>query len=222
MTNGANPYSLLSRLPLFQGMSLSEFDSVIAHVRLGFSKAEEGESIAHAGQKTGGLVFVLRGDILVETAAEDGGYKVVERVPAPCVLQPERLFGMTQRYSRNHYAAEDCSMMTIEKPEVLRIMSRSEVFRFNLLNLLCTQEQRSQNIPWQRMPKGIKEKIAFFIAARCLCTTGSKSLVVGMVRLAEEIGESRLNVSRALHAMQDEGLLKMSRERIDVFALENL
>lgn len=222
MTNGGNPYSLLSRLPLFQGMSLSEFDSVIAHVRLGFSKAEEGEAIASAGQKTGGLVFVLRGDTLVETSAADGGYMVVERVPAPCVLQPERLFGMTQCYSRNHYAAAECSIMTIEKPEVLRIMSRSEVFRFNLLNLLCTQEQRSQNIPWQRMPEDIKKKIAFFIAARCLSPSGSKSLLIGMVRLAEEIGESRLNVSRALHAMQDEGLLKMSRERIDVFALEKL
>lgn len=43
-----------------------------------------------------------------------------------------------------------------------------------------------------------------------------------MVRLAREIGESRLNVSKALHELERQGLLEMGRERIVVAALEKL
>ena len=54
-----NPYSLLSRLPLFQGMSSSEFDDVISHVRMGFSKVSANERIFAEGEPVNGLSFIL-------------------------------------------------------------------------------------------------------------------------------------------------------------------
>ena len=42
MNDELNSYSLLSRLPLFQGMSGAELDYVISRVRLGFSKVDAG------------------------------------------------------------------------------------------------------------------------------------------------------------------------------------
>ena len=67
MGNHFNPYSLLARLPLFQGMSLSEFDNVIAHVKLGFSKVERGGTVVAEGEVCNGLSFVLQGELDVET-----------------------------------------------------------------------------------------------------------------------------------------------------------
>ena len=43
-----------------------------------------------------------------------------------------------------------------------------------------------------------------------------------MTRLAEEVNDSRLNVSRVLNQMQKDGLLILSRGRIEVPQLERL
>jgi len=43
-----------------------------------------------------------------------------------------------------------------------------------------------------------------------------------MTRLAMEVNDSRLNVSRALNAMQQRGLLRLHRGRIEVPSLERL
>jgi DNA-binding GntR family transcriptional regulator len=43
-----------------------------------------------------------------------------------------------------------------------------------------------------------------------------------MERLAQEMNDSRLDVSRALNAMQAEGLLRLHRGRIEVPSLERL
>lgn len=109
-------------------MSLSEFDNVIAHVKLGFSKVERGGTVVAEGEVCNGLSFVLQGELDVETVADDGGYRIVESVATPCVLQPERLFGLTQRYSRKFIAATECNLLTIDKAEIMKIVTASEVF----------------------------------------------------------------------------------------------
>ena len=43
-----------------------------------------------------------------------------------------------------------------------------------------------------------------------------------MERLAEELNDSRLNVSRVLNRLQAEGLLELHRGRIDIPQLERL
>ena len=74
-----NPYSLLSHLPLFQGMSSSEFDEIIAHTRLGFSKVAKGECIVHEGKNVAELIFVLKGEAEAQTYSDDRGFNVVEK-----------------------------------------------------------------------------------------------------------------------------------------------
>jgi CRP-like cAMP-binding protein len=43
-----------------------------------------------------------------------------------------------------------------------------------------------------------------------------------MTRLAAELNESRLEISRTLNEMQDEGLLTLHRGRIEIASLEHL
>ena len=43
-----------------------------------------------------------------------------------------------------------------------------------------------------------------------------------MTQLGKEINESRLNVSKALNALQDQGLIILSRGHIDIPQLEKL
>lgn len=222
MSYKLNPYVLFSHLPLFQGMSLSEFDDVISRFRLDFSKVKADSNIVDDGQLVDRLYFVLKGDVDVVTFSDDKGYSLVEKMQVPCVLQPERLFGLTQRYSRSFHAETECQLLAIGKADIMLLTSTSEVFRLNVMNLLCTMVQRSQRYPWHSKPRGIRRKIFSFIENRCLRPAGKKILYIGMVRLAQEIGESRQNVSDELNAMHEEGLIKLQRGIITVPALEKL
>lgn len=217
-----NPYSLLSHLPLFQGMSSSEFDEIIANTRLGFSKVAKGECIVHEGKNVAGLIFVLKGEAEAQTYSDDWGFNVVEKITVPCVLQPERLFGLTQRYSARFTAATDCQLLSIAKSEITKLTTNSEVFRLNFLNILCTQTQRMQHIPWRHRPSDIRRKIAMFIADHSIRPAGYKIVNIDMVRLGHEISESRLNVSRELKRMEAERLILTKREKIIVLKLEQL
>ena len=220
MSDRLKSHVLLSRLPLFQGMSYSELDNVIAKVRLGFNKLGSGDIIVEEGQLADGLTFILNGSVLAETCADDRGYSVVEWLQVPCVLQPERIFGLTQRYSRTFRAETDCNILYIGKSDILSLASSSEVFRLNLLNIVCTMTQRLQRQPWRTKPVGIRRKLFTFVANRCMRPAGKKILNIGMVRLGNEIGESRLNVSVELNAMDGEGLIVLKKSKIIIPALE--
>ena len=140
----------------------------------------------------------------------------------PCMLQPERLFGLTQRYSRNFRATAMCNLLSIDKRDVISLATSSEVFRLNILNILCTMTQKLQHVSWRIKPQGIRRKIFSFVGNRCVRPAGRKVVNIGMVRLGHEIGESRLNVSRELKAMNDEGLIVQKKNTFLIPALEKL
>lgn len=222
MGDGYNSYALLSRLPLFQGMSLSELDGVIEKVKLGFSKVSKGNFIVCDGQVADKLMFVIRGELAVVTVSDDNAYSIEEDFAAPCVLQPERLFGLTQRYSHSFKALAECHILYISKADAISLTTQSEVFRINVLNLLCTLTQKMQRVPWHTKPASIRHKIFRFLENRCMRPAGRKVLNIGMVRLGSEIAESRLNVSRELHRLESENLICMKKGMITVHALEKL
>lgn len=222
MNNALNSYSLLARLPLFQGMSGAEFDDIISRVRLGFSKVEAGEDILVEGELADRMVFVVKGELSSEAYSDDRGYSVVEALQVPCVLQPERLFGLTQRYSKTFRATAPCSLLSIGKRDVVSLTTSSEVFRINVLNMLCTMTQKMHRMPWRSKPDDIRRKIFMFVANRCIRPAGYKVLNIGMVRLGHEINESRLNVSRALKTMNGEGIVVQKKNQIVIPSLERL
>ena len=61
-----------------------------------------------------------------------------------------------------------------------------------------------------------------FLRLRCLTQAGRKVLRITMEDLAQELHQSRLNISRMLNALQRDGLLTMSRGIITIPQLESL
>ena len=43
-----------------------------------------------------------------------------------------------------------------------------------------------------------------------------------MTQLARELNDSRLDISRALHTLQTDGLIRLSRGKIEIPAIERL
>ena len=215
-------YDRLLQFPLFQGMSRDDLEIVAGHTRFGFQKVTAGRQIIHAGDPCTHLYFLINGTLKIETFSDDGRYSVIEQMSSPYILQQESIFGYYQRYTHNFYALTDANFLTLDKEEVVRLSEDFLVFRLNLMNHLATQSQKLIQMQWRRSPLSLRERIVRFFFQHTLYPAGPKTFHILMERLAEEVNDSRLNVSRALNRMQETGVIELHRGRIEIPQLERL
>ena len=215
-------YDRLLQFPLFQGMSRDDLEIVAGHTRFGFLKVTAGRQIIHAGDPCTHLYFLINGTLKIETFSDDSRYSVIEQMSSPYILQQESIFGYYQRYTHNFYALTDANFLTLDKEEVVRLSEDFLVFRLNLMNHLATQTQKLIQSQWRRNPLSLRERIVRFLFHHTLYPAGPKTFHILMERLAEEVNDSRLNVSRTLNRMQETGVLELHRGRIEIPQLERL
>jgi CRP-like cAMP-binding protein len=203
-------------------MSRDDLEIVAGHTRFGFQKVTAGRQIIHAGDPCTHLYFLINGTLKIETFSDDSRYSVIEQMSSPYILQQESIFGYYQRYTHNFYALTDANFLTLDKEEVVRLSEDFLVFRLNLMNHLATQSQKLIQMQWRRSPLSLRERIVRFFFQHTLYPAGPKTFHILMERLAEEVNDSRLNVSRALNRMQESGILELHRGRIEIPQLERL
>lgn len=215
-------YDRLLQFTLFQGMSHADLMQVAGHTKFGFSKLVAGKRLVREGDPCTHLVFLISGTLQTETQSDDHACRVVEQVSAPYIVQPSRLFGMNQRYTTTFRTLTPCNLITLDKQEVLLLLETQLVFRLNMLNQMATEGQRLRHDQWRQAPRTLRERITRFFFSRCLHPAGAKTFYILMNRLAQELNDSRLDISRALNQMQADQLLTLHRGRIEIPSLERL
>ena len=215
-------YDRLLQFTLFQGMSHADLMEVVGHTKFDFVKMAAQKRILRAGDPCSHLRFLTVGSIVAETVSDDGTCRVSELLHAPYVLQPERLFGIDQRHSSTFKTLTDCNFIVIDKQEVLLLMETQLVFRINTTNLLAAEAQRLTHRLWRPAPRSLRERLVRFFFSHCLYPAGPKTFYVLMTQLAQELNDSRLDVSRALNEMQADRLLTLHRGRIEIPMIERL
>lgn len=215
-------YDQLLRFPLFQGMSHADLMEVVTHTKLGFLKLAAGKCLVKEGESCTHMTFLTHGSLQCETISDDGGCRVVESVKAPYIVQPDRLFGLSQRYSSTFKADSACNFITIDKQEVMLLLETQLVFRLNLLNIMATDSQRMHRRAWRTAPKSLHERLVRYFFSRCLYPAGPKTFYVLMKQIADDLNDSRLDISHALNDMQRDQQLSLHRGRIEIPLLERL
>ena len=215
-------YDRLLQFTLFQGMSHADLMQVAGHTKFGFSKLNEGKRLVKDGDPCTHLIFLASGTLRVDTLSDDHSCRVSETVSAPYILQPERIFGINQRYTSTFHTLTDCNFISIEKQEVLLLLETQLVFRLNMLSMLATDAQRMRRRFWRQAPQSLRSSLTRFFFSRCLHPAGPKTFHILMNQLAAEMNDSRIDISHALHEMQQDGLLTLHRGRIEIPLLERL
>lgn len=203
-------------------MSKNELMQVVAHTKFDFVKVDEGKKIVKEGDKCEHFIFVTHGTLISETISDDHSYTVVEHISAPFLIQPEQLFGLSQRYSSTFTASTKVNMIRIDKKEVMNLGETFLVFRLNMLNLFTSQTHKLQRQVWQHQSADLRKRIIRFIVSHTQYPAGKKTIYILMEKLAKEVNDSRLDVSRALNSLQNDGLIVLKRGRIEIPMLEKL
>ena len=215
-------YDHLLQFSLFQGLSRSELLQMAGNTKFGFLKMPSGKTVVSEGDLCTQLFFLIGGSITLTTVSDDHGYSITEQLSAPWLLQPEALFGLSPHYSCTVSVATTAHFITLSKDEVLRLLDDFLIVRLNYLNLMATLTQRRTRQVWHRSSSSLRQRIARFLIDHCTYPAGPKTVNILMERLALEMNDSRLDVSRTLNAMQSDGLLTLHRGRIDIPSLERL
>ncbi|MBR4897776.1 MAG: Crp/Fnr family transcriptional regulator [Prevotella sp.] len=215
-------YEQLQQFTLFQGLSRTELLQMAGNTKFGFVKMSAGKTLVREGEQCTQLQFLINGQLAANSVSDDGSYRIEEQLQAPWMLQPEALFGASTRYVITIRTLSEAHFITLSKDEVLRLLDDFLIIRLNLLNVLATQSQRRGHQPWRSCPMTLEARIVRFLIDHAVYPAGAKTVYILMERLAQELNDSRLNVSRALNAMQASGLLQLHRGRIEVPSLERL
>lgn len=227
-------WDLLASLPLFIGMSQTELENILTHTRIDFQKVKTGEVFVKRGDKCGRLLIVTQGTILCQARSDDGAYSIEETLAAPIILQADGIFGRFQRYTHTIKAVTAVNAIIIEKEEIQKMLADSLIFRLNLAGFLSTRLQKREQDLWEQLfvPHGqtqaekgnsaLLHRIKTFLQQRCLSPIGHKVVHIKMTTLGNILGQRRQNISRILNQMQEEGLVRLSRSRIDIPDLQRL
>ena len=215
-------FQRLQELPLFQGLNLDDVSEIVAKVRFDFQQLSDNEEIVGQDSSCKQLIFVLKGDVNVEYIDPDRRYRFTEKVSAPIAIEPQNMFGMTQKYQRTYTCISSCQTLTIERAQFLSVMMNYPIVKINALNMVCNLLQRANKRLDTISHESADVKLVQFLRNNSLYPKGEKQLYTTMESLAEIFSETRLNVSRALKRLNQKGLMKQERKAFTILAIENL
>lgn len=215
-------FQRLQELPLLQGLNMDDMSDIVAKVRLDFQQLQEEDTIAMQMSNCRQLIFVLKGTIRVEYIDSQNRFRFTEYIEAPTVIEPQNMFGMTQKYQRTYICQTDCQTLTIERSQYLGVMMNYPIVKINSLNLICNLQQRASKKIENLTYTDADTKLRQFLQLYSISPRGEKHLHVTMDTLAEMFCETRLNVSRALKRLNEQGLMIQERKSFTILALEKL
>lgn len=229
MILGINPcimelpmYDTLLSLPLFQGMSQTDFNSLLQKIRLDFVRYAQGDLIIGKGDHCRSLAFLINGTVESSRSGMDGRFTFVESIDSPSLIEPYSMFGRAGLYQRTYTAASACSFLMVDKQYIYTELGKYNICRMNLLNILSGRAQQLDNYIWSIDGQTLRGRIIRFIQGLSDIQNGAKRLNIKMNDLATVMDATRLNVSRELNALEAEGLISLRRKEIYIPALENL
>lgn len=207
-------YETLLQLPLFQGLCTDDFTCIIEKVKFHFRSYSGNETIMNQGEACKQLAFLLEGTLSSQRTDDEHGFRLIETITAPAIIEPYSLFGMYPHYESTYQVQELAKLLVIDKSYILSELSNYEIFRLNYFNLLSNRAQVNHRKLWNTHIGPLNEKLANFFLLRCIKPEGTKILQIGMEELAELINETRINVSRKLNELREKGIIQLKRKEI--------
>lgn len=200
-------YSLLTKAPLFSGMTQDEIRSTLEAVPKRIRRYTAGMIISHMGDQVSAFMMVVNGLVKGEMVDFAGRVIKIEDIPAPGAIASAFIFGGRNSLPVNVIAIEDTTLLIIDKYDFLKLLKSQDKVLINFLDMVSNRSQfLSEKIKFLNF-KTIKGKIAQFILQKAVAGTLEVTLDMTQNDLAEFFGVTRPSIGRAFGELEDEGLI---------------
>ncbi len=209
--------SILTKIPLFRGVSETEFEHLFAKLKITETSFRKGEILAMQDEPAGRLIILLTGSVKAEMTDASGRIAKVEDIEAPSPLAILFLFGAENRFPVQAIAREETTAAIIPRGSVLRLLSMNETILKNYLDIsadFATRLSRKLNMMSLHT---IRQKLAVYLLDLSK-KQGSDTVTFDRPKsaLAEYFGVARPSLERELTAMQRDGLIAAERKTIKI------
>ncbi len=215
-------YKTLLQQPLFQGLGYNDLTEIVSKVKMHFLKFSEGSVIRLETDPCRNLLFLLKGELKVSHGSTNNRVVFTEELKTPAVVGAENIFGVSQYHNRTYMAETDIQTLTISKDSVSQVMLNYDVFRFNMLNMLSTRLQRADRTLWETPSASLTRRFLQVCQHNFTQPSGKKEIIGKMVDLAVYIDATRLNLSRVVNRLEENGLVRLERKKVIIPKLEAL
>ena len=208
-------YELLTKLPLLQGLSgkeLAHIESVIG-MEVNEVPAMRKPLICQNDPCTH-LIFLTTGTLMRQYESDDGLFMTKSIIKAPTLLEPYNLYGLECKFRCSYTPIQNVSIITIKKKDVMQHLMKADIFRINYFNLLSATIHKKDALLQPMRNPTVNQKIAHFLLRQFAECEGRAEIAIKMTDLANYIGETRLNTSRALNQLEDTHILELKRSLI--------
>lgn len=215
-------YSQLVIAPLFKGLSVEEIDSALSVIQGRIRNFKAGSIVAQGGEPVNSLMIVVHGTVTGEMLDETGRVIKIEDIPAPGAIATAFLFGSRNVFPVNVVALTDVELLSIDKPDFLKMLRGNDRVLINFLNMISNRSQfLSEKIKFLNF-KTIRAKLAHYILQKALTSTSTIIMDRTQNDLADFFGVARPSVSRALGELEKEGLIEASGKTIRILDRKGL
>ena len=215
-------YSLLSRALLFRGLLPREIEDLLSVVPYQLKKFKSGSMISQSGEPVNSLMVVIDGIVKGEMVDFAGRVIKIEDIPAPGALASAFMFGNKNKFPVNVVAITDSELLIIDKPVFLKLLMSEDRILVNFLDMISNRSQfLSEKIKFLNF-KTIKAKLAQYILQKAGKEGTNVILDMKQNELAEFFGVARPSVARALHELEDDGLIVAKGKKITIIKRKDL
>lgn len=207
---------ILCQSPIFRGISPTELQQLFSEIHFQVKTYQKYELITIAGEICDRLLIIQRGNVKAEMNDYSGKIIKIEDIEAPRPLATAFLFGKENRFPVTVSANTDVEIVSIPKPEFVKLLQTNSLILNNYLNAISTRAQfLSQKLKFLSF-KTIKQKIAHYLLEMAGDKLQTVEIQQSQEQLAEMFGVTRPSLARTLGEMNQEGLIESDRRHIKI------
>lgn len=208
---------------LFVGVSDENIRNVLKEIKYYIKTYKKGEIIANEDDECRSLSLVLSGKVEIQRLYSNGKYIVLNRLFEGDVFGEALVFSKSKTYPATVIALGECTVLFINKMDILKICSNEEKILENFISLLSNKvfilNSKIKSISF----KSIRQKVVNYILNE---GKEQKSNTIILKNTKEEIasllGIPRPSLSRELINLRDMNYIKFDRKEIIILDREGL
>jgi len=207
---------ILSQSPIFRGISPEDLQKLFSQIHFQVKTYRKNDLIVNGGEFCDRLLIIQRGSVKAEMIDYSGKTIKIEDLTAPQPLATAFLFGNQNRFPVTVSANTEVEMVSIPKPEFVKLLQLNYLILNNYLNTISTRAQfLSQKLKFLSF-KTIKQKIAHYLLEKAGDRLQTVEIHQSQGQLAEMFGVTRPSLARTLGEMCQGGLIETDRRSIKI------
>ena len=220
--NFTGMYDILTRSPIFAGLSSDELEIIFQKCHCFTKTFEVGEIAAFSGEPVNFLMIVLEGSVKGEMVDFSGKIIKIDDIRVPNPLASAFIFGRQNKFPVNVMANEKTKILYIPKFDFLKMLQSDIRIMQNFLNVISGHTQILANKLKFLSFKTIKGKIAQYLLSLAGPDKNVVELPLTQNDLAEQFGVARPSLARALGEMAEEGIISVERKVVRILDRKRL